>query len=125
MSATMLVPPIRMNTTGVHVRPGPGRLVAVELRKIVDTRAGFWLKVATVAITVVAVIVRLMVGDAADHTFASVVAAGVAAASPGIEGTWSDVPMLIGQSAVFLGGGMITAVAARCTQRLDRRFDLG
>ena len=175
MSATALTPPIRVNTTGVHVRPGLGRLVAVELRKIVDTRAGFWLQVATVAITVVAVIVRLMVGDAADHTFASVlkiglqpaavllpvagvllvtsewsqrtglitfvltpvrlrvlgakliaslvltlvmlavgvgiVAAGVLVASPGVEGTWSDVAPLIGQSVVFLGGGMITAVA--------------
>ncbi len=175
MSVTTLAAPIRVDTSRVHARPGLGRLVAVELRKIVDTRAGFWLQVATVAITAVAVVVRLMVGDAADHTFASVlkiglqpaavllpvagvllvtsewsqrtglitfaltpvrsrvlgakllaslvlafamlaigvaiVAAGVLVASPGVEGAWSDVPTLIGQSAVFLGGGMITAVA--------------
>ena len=44
---------------GAHLRPGLGRLVAVELRNMVNTRAGFWLQVATVAITVVAVVVRL------------------------------------------------------------------
>jgi hypothetical protein len=175
MSTTTLTAPIRINTAGVHARPGLGRLVAVELRKMVDTRAGFWLQVSTVALTALVAIIRLMVGDAADHTFSSVldvaiqpaavllpvagvllvtsewsqrtglitfalvpvrsrvlgakliaslvlaiamlvmcaavVAIGVLAASPGVEGTWSDVAPLIGQSAIFLGGGMITAVA--------------
>jgi hypothetical protein len=41
MSTTTLAAPIRVNTAGVHKRPGLGRLVAVELRKMVDTRAGF------------------------------------------------------------------------------------
>jgi ABC-2 type transport system permease protein len=72
MSTTTLTAPIRADTAGVHARPGLGRLVAVELRKMVDTRAGFWLQVAMVAITVVVVAVRSVVGDAADHTFASV-----------------------------------------------------
>ena len=58
MSATTLTAPIRVNTAGVHARPGLGRLVAVELRKMVNTRAGFWLQVATVAITALVVIVR-------------------------------------------------------------------
>jgi ABC-2 type transport system permease protein len=175
MSTTTLAAPIRVNTAGVHRRPGLGRLVAVELRKMVNTRAGFWLQVATVAITVVAVIVRSVVGDAADHTFASflsvgvkpaavllpvvgillvtsewsqrtgmitfalvpvrsrvlgaklvasivlavatlvmcvgVVAAGVLVASPGVDGTWSDLATLIGQSAVYLTAGMVTGVA--------------
>ena len=39
--STTLAAPIRVNTTGVHARPGLGRLVAVELRKMVNTRAGF------------------------------------------------------------------------------------
>jgi ABC-2 type transport system permease protein len=172
---TTLTAPIPVNTAGVHKRPGLGRLVAVELRKMVNTRAGFWLQVATVAITALVVIVRSVVGDAADHTFASVldvgvkpaafllpvvgillvtsewsqrtgmitfalvpvrsrvlgaklvasvvlavatlvmavgvVAAGVLVASPGVDGTWSDVAPLIGQSAVYLGGGMLTGVA--------------
>ncbi|MEA2154560.1 MAG: type transport system permease protein [Solirubrobacteraceae bacterium] len=175
MSTTTLAAPIRVNTAGVHARPGLGRLVAVELRKMVDTRAGLWLQIATVALTVVVVIVRCFVGDAADHTFASVldvglqpaavllpvagillvtsewsqrtglitfalvpvrsrvlgaklmaslvlalgmlamsvavIAAGVLVASPGLEGTWTDVAPLIGQSAVFLTTGMVVAFA--------------
>jgi ABC-2 type transport system permease protein len=72
MSTTTLAPPIRVDTAGVHARPGLGRLVAVELRKMVNTRAGFWMQVATVALTALVVIVRSAVGDAADHTFAAV-----------------------------------------------------
>src|SRR3954451_16431053 len=175
MSAITLVPPIPADTAGVHARPGLGRLVAVELRKIVDTRAGFWMQVATVAITALVVIARLAVGDAADHTFASVLtvglrpaavslpvvgillvtsewsqrtgmitfalvpirsrvlgakliaslilalvtlvvssgiaAAGVLAASPGVDGNWSDAATLVGQSAIYLGGGIVVGVA--------------
>ena len=77
MSATTLTAPIPVNIAGVHTRPGLGRLVAVELRKMFNTRAGFWLQVATVAMTVVAVIARSVTGDAADHTFASVLSVGL------------------------------------------------
>ena len=172
MSATTLTAPIPVDTTGIHTHPSLGRLVAVELRKIVDTRAGFWMQVATVVLTAVVVIARLAVGEAADHTFASVLtvaikpaavllpvagillvtsewsqrtgmvtfalvpqrsrviaaklvasllltaamlaatvgiaAAGVAVATP--DAAWSDAPVLVGQSAVYLGGGMLTGV---------------
>ncbi len=175
MSTTTLTPPIHLNTARAHARPGLGRLVAVELRKMVDTRAGFWLQIATIALTVIAVIARLTAGDAADHTFAAVldvgvkpaaillpvagillitsewsqrtgmitftlvpvrsrvlrakiiaslvlavailamsvgvVAAGVLVASPGVDGTWSGVAPLIGQSAVYLTSGIVTGVA--------------
>jgi ABC-2 type transport system permease protein len=77
MSTTTLTAPIRVDAAGVHSRPGLGRLVAVELRKIVDTRAGFWLQVATVALTALVVIVRLSGGTPADHTFASVLDVGL------------------------------------------------
>jgi hypothetical protein len=77
MSTATLTAPIRVDTAGVHTRPNLGRLVAVELRKMVNTRAGFWLQIATVAVTVLAVAVRSVVGDAADHTFASVLQVGV------------------------------------------------
>jgi hypothetical protein len=77
MSTTTLAAPIRANTAGVHSTPGLRRLVAVELRKMVDTRAGFWLPVAMVALTVVVVVVRLLAGDAADHTFQSVLNVGL------------------------------------------------
>ena len=72
MSPTTLAPPIPMSTAGVSARPGLGRLVAVELRKVLDTRAGFWMQLATLALTAIVVVARLVVGDAADHTFASV-----------------------------------------------------
>ena len=77
MSTTTLAAPIPVNTTGVHARPRLSRLVAVELRKMVNTRAGFWLQLAMVALTVVVVVVRLLVGDAADHTFQHVLDAGL------------------------------------------------
>jgi ABC-2 type transport system permease protein len=77
MSTTTLAAPTRVNTTGVHARPRLGRLVAVELRKMLDTRAGFWLQVAMVTLTVVVVVIRLLVGDAADHSFQSVLDAGL------------------------------------------------
>jgi ABC-2 type transport system permease protein len=77
MSTTTLAAPIRVNTAGVHARPGLGRLVAVELRKMVDTRAGFWLQVAMVVLTVVVVVVRLLVGEAPDHTFRLVLDVGM------------------------------------------------
>ena len=38
---------------GRDSRPGLGRLTAVELRKMTDTRAGFWLQLVIVALTVV------------------------------------------------------------------------
>ena len=72
-----LTAPIHVDVTGVNTRPGLGRLVAVELRKMVNTRAGFWLQVAMVAITVVVVIARSVTGDAADHTFASILGLGL------------------------------------------------
>ena len=72
MSTATLAAPTRVDTAGINARPGIGRLVAVELRKIVNTRAGFWMQAATVALTALVVIVRLAVGDAADHTFAAV-----------------------------------------------------
>ena len=77
MSTITLAAPMSVNTAGVHARPRLGRLVAVELRKIVDTRSGFWLQVAMVALTMVVVVVRLLVGDAADHTFQSVLDVGL------------------------------------------------
>lgn len=77
MSASALSAPVRVDGAGVHARPGLARLVAVELRKMVDTRAGFWLQVAIVALTVGVVVVRLLLGDATNHTFRAVLDAGL------------------------------------------------
>ncbi len=49
-------------------RPGLGRLTAVELRKMVDTRAGFWLQLAVAVLTVALVVVVCAVGHARDQT---------------------------------------------------------
>ena len=77
MSATTLAAPIRVNTAGVHARPGLARLVTVELRKMVDTRSGFWLQIAMVALTAIVVIARRVFGDGGDHTFAGVLDVGL------------------------------------------------
>ncbi len=77
MTESALVAPARVDSAGLHTRPGLARLVTVELRKMVDTRAGFWLLVGMVALTVIVVAVRLRVGEAGDHTFQPVLDAGL------------------------------------------------
>ena len=52
-------------------------LTAVELRKAVDTRAGFWLQVATALITLVAVVVLCVVGNHDDRSLEEVLALAV------------------------------------------------
>lgn len=175
MNATTLTAPVPADITGISTRPGLGRLVAVELRKVFNTRAGFWMQAATAALTVLVVVLSSIVGEPADHTFAAildvgskpaavllpitgillvttewsqrtgmitftlvpirsrilgakliaslvltvgtlllavgVVAAGVLVASPRIDGTWTDVTPLIGQTAIYLAVGTLTGVA--------------
>lgn len=53
-------------------RPGFVRLTEIELRKAVDTRAGFWLLAATLVLTVVAAVARVTAGEADQHTFRAV-----------------------------------------------------
>jgi ABC-2 type transport system permease protein len=50
MSTAVLPAPVQAR--GADRRPGLGRLTLVELRKMTDTRAGFWLLVSTALITV-------------------------------------------------------------------------
>jgi hypothetical protein len=49
-------------------RPSLGRLTLVELRKMVDTRAGFWLQASVVVLTVAVVVVTALTGHDSDHT---------------------------------------------------------
>jgi hypothetical protein len=77
MSTATLTAPVRVNTSGVHAPPRLGRLVAVELRKMLNTRAGLWLQVAIVALTAFVVLVRVIAGNATDHTFASILTVGL------------------------------------------------
>jgi ABC-type transport system involved in multi-copper enzyme maturation permease subunit len=79
MSTFVLDTPIRL--PGAQQRPGLTTLVHVELRKMLDTRAGLWLQIAIVFTTLAVVVVRSILGDASDHTFVSIldVALGPAA----------------------------------------------
>jgi ABC-type transport system involved in multi-copper enzyme maturation permease subunit len=57
------------------------KLTLVELRKMVDTRAGFWLQVATALITVAAVVIVGIVGDPPDIALTSMLSVAVAPAT--------------------------------------------
>jgi ABC-2 type transport system permease protein len=59
-------------------RPNLARLTAVELRKMVDTRAGFWLQVVSVALAVLVVVLVCIFGDARDQTLRTLLAGAVA-----------------------------------------------
>jgi ABC-2 type transport system permease protein len=52
-------------------RPPMSRLVRVELRKMVDTRAGMWLMITIVAVTVVATTIFGFAGHDEDRTFSN------------------------------------------------------
>ncbi len=53
-------------------RPGLGRLTRVELRKMVDTRSGFWLQLTVLALTVLVVVITLIAGHEDDWTFRNI-----------------------------------------------------
>ena len=50
-------------------RPGLALLTRVELRKMVDTRAGLWLLIATAGLTLLGVGLGAFLGHASDHTW--------------------------------------------------------
>jgi ABC-2 type transport system permease protein len=60
MSAATAAAEPRAVPRDANSRPGLTRLTAVELRKMVDTRAGFWLLVGVVLLTVVVVVARVL-----------------------------------------------------------------
>lgn len=77
MTATALaLPPLDRDA-----RPGLARLTAVELRKMVDTRAGFWLLLTVGVVTLLAVALVAVFGDPADHDLESCLSVAVQPAS--------------------------------------------
>jgi ABC-2 type transport system permease protein len=66
MTAAVLTAPI---AAGRDQRPGLGRLTLVELRKMTDTRAGFWLQLAVVGLTLAIAGIIVGFGEAQDQTF--------------------------------------------------------
>ncbi len=56
----------------MNERPSIARLTKVELRKMVDTRSGFWLQLAVLALTVLAVVITVLAGHERDKVFLQV-----------------------------------------------------
>jgi ABC-2 type transport system permease protein len=54
---------------GRDQRPGLARLTKVELRKMVDTRSGFWLQLSVLGLTVLAVVITVLAGNEEDKNF--------------------------------------------------------
>jgi ABC-2 type transport system permease protein len=63
------------------LRPGLGRLIAVELRKMVNTRSGFWLPIGVAAITLLAAIISASNHGGRDGTFVHVLHASASPSS--------------------------------------------
>jgi ABC-2 type transport system permease protein len=74
-----LAPPL--TTAHRDTRPSLARLTTVELRKMTDTRAGFWLQLAVVALTAVVTVVYCIVAPDADQTFVQILEVALAPAS--------------------------------------------
>ena len=72
-TATRPAPDTRVRATDLAGRPGVamGRLVHVELRKMVDTRAGRWLLIGIAAVCALVVTLVLIWGETGDVTYAS------------------------------------------------------
>jgi ABC-2 type transport system permease protein len=81
MSANAAALDIAIPRRSADRRPGMGRLTAVELRKMVDTRAGFWLQLVIVVLTVAVVTVVAIVGKEADQTLSEMLSAALMAPS--------------------------------------------
>jgi hypothetical protein len=64
-TAVLPAPP---SSRGASSRPGLGRLALVELRKMSDTRAGFWLLVSTALLTIAAAVIAGLALDDVDAT---------------------------------------------------------
>jgi ABC-2 type transport system permease protein len=76
MSTAVLPAPAQLR--GAHEHPGLGRLTLVELRKMTDTRAGFWLLLSTALLTVAVVVIAGIAMDEADRNLRNFVAIATA-----------------------------------------------
>jgi ABC-type transport system involved in multi-copper enzyme maturation permease subunit len=61
-------------------RPGLARLTKVELRKMVDTRSGFWLLLAVVGLSLLAVMITALAAHEDQKTFAHILSNALAPA---------------------------------------------
>lgn len=79
MSTVAIDSPLRRSKD--TARPSLARLTVVELRKMTDTRAGFWLLLSVVGLIFTLPIVWALVGDAEDTTLRDLVGAALFPAS--------------------------------------------
>jgi ABC-2 type transport system permease protein len=63
------------------MNPSFSRLTGVELRKMVDTRAGFWLQLIVAAITLAAIVIVCVIADADDVSFRDMLGIGITPAA--------------------------------------------
>ncbi|WP_026876203.1 ABC transporter permease [Jiangella gansuensis] len=70
MSALTTVPAAGTHRPVRTARPSLPRLTLVELRKAINTRAGFWLMAVIALVALAMVVVQIFTGDAADRNFA-------------------------------------------------------
>jgi ABC-2 type transport system permease protein len=82
MSTAVL--PAPSGARSADARPGLGRLTFVELRKMTDTRAGFWLLLSTALLTVAVVVIAGIAMEEQDRTLINFV--GIATAPLSILG---------------------------------------
>jgi ABC-2 type transport system permease protein len=64
-------------SAGRDRRPGLARLTKVELRKMVDTRSGFWLLLAVGALTLIAAFITALFGHDDDRTLHRILSNGL------------------------------------------------
>ncbi|HMJ37191.1 MAG TPA: hypothetical protein VK501_25025 [Baekduia sp.] len=69
MSTATATRPHGFHARGAGTRPSLARLTKVELRKMTDTRAGFWLLLSLVGLTALVVVISALTGPALDHRF--------------------------------------------------------
>jgi ABC-type transport system involved in multi-copper enzyme maturation permease subunit len=71
-------PEMERASAGRDRRPGLARLTKVELRKMVDTRSGFWLLLAVAGLTLLAVVITALAAAHEDQkTFAHILSNGL------------------------------------------------
>jgi hypothetical protein len=75
-TSTAVLDPPRIARDAVE-RPRLARLAAVELRKMVDTRAGFWLQLTVLAVTITALVLLAVFGDGRDFALRSTLAVAI------------------------------------------------
>jgi ABC-2 type transport system permease protein len=103
--------------TNIDKRPSLARLTKVELRKMVDTRSGFWLQLAVLGLTVLAVVITVLAGNDGDKVFFQILSnalqpAGILLPVVGIllvSSEWSQRTALVSFALVPERGRLVAA----------------